>query len=397
MRVIQFYRGRIAALAIAVMVVTLLFTGTAHAAWITYSNLYTLGVPAGITSVAHGTPPLIGAGGNKAAGGQITGYGGSTSGYAHALLWTTSHPNGIDLNPSGFAASEANGTSGTQQVGLGYTTANLYDAQALLWSGSAGSFVDLNPSGFTLSVAYGTNGMQQVGYGWRTATGNQPYALLWNGTAASYVDLNPSGSTSSYAYGTDGTHQVGEVGNHAALWSGTAASHVDLNPSGFDESYAYGTNGTQQVGVGLTGSNDYHALLWSGSAASYVDLNPSGFTDSYAYGTNGTDQVGYGDVGGDQHALLWNNTAASYFDLGALLSASFTNSWATSIDGSTIYGVAEDTSGNYHAIEWNIVPEPGSLGLVGLAMLACALQRRKRGSAPGALNRSNRGTVGAVQ
>ncbi len=301
---------------------------------VTYTNLYTLGRPAGIGSIEAGV----------AAGGQITGdgYGSVTSENYHALLWTPSATSGIDLNPSGFVESRAYGTSGTQQVGYGSTALpSVNSAHALLWNSSAASAADLNPSGFTYSIANATSGTQQVGAG-------------------------SSPSTNNY--------------DHALLWSGSAASYVDLHPNGFITSHAYGISGTQQVGSGeiYVGGSTYHALLWNGSAASAIDLNPSGFYSSYANGTNGTYQVGWGKSSQptNPHALLWSGSAASYFDLQSVLPASFAGSYASSIDGSSVYGFAVDTSGNYHAIEWTIVPEPGSVGLLGLTMLACAPRRR---------------------
>ncbi len=204
--------------------------------------------------------------------------------------------------------------------------------------GSAASHVDLNPHGFGWSEAYGTSGTQQVGIGSGSATGNNEHALLWNGSAASYVDLNPIGFTGSQANDTSGLQQVG-------------------------------------AGSGAATGGAGHALLWTGSAESFVDLNPSGigFGGSWAYGTNGTQQVGYGlgtVTGGypHYHALLWSGSADSAVDLHSVLPASFTASYAYSIDGSTVYGWGQDSGGNIHAIEW-IVPEPGSLTLLGVAVV----------------------------
>jgi hypothetical protein len=274
------------------------------------------------------------------------------------------------------------GVSGTQQVG---NTGN-----ATLWSGSAASRVDLNPSGFATSEAKGTNGTKQVGFGSTTA-GGYDHALLWSGSAASYVDLHPAnGYYASYAYGISGTQQVGyswsvaaNGNSHAMLWNGTAASYVDLHPSisGFTSTYAYGTNGTKQVGwtyMVAGGVVNSHALLWSGTAASRVDLNPTGFSASLAFGTNGTQQVGYGNgsaTGGTDHALLWSGTAASFVDLNQFLPAGFIISCAQAIDSyGNIAGYARDNSGNYHAILWQ-VPEPATILLIAFGGL---LLRKRR-------------------
>jgi hypothetical protein len=177
----------------------------------------------------------------------------------------------VDLTPSGFTDSYADGTNDTQQVGDG----SVPGSHALLWNGTAQCFVDLNPSGFRSSEAYGISGTQQVGYG-STATGNNDHALLWNGTAQSFVDLNPSGFYYSYANGTNGTQQVGygrssAVGvysSHALLWNGTAQSFVDLSqflPSGYwgdSSADSIGPNG-DIVGTAEDGLDYYHAILWT--------------------------------------------------------------------------------------------------------------------------------------
>ncbi len=268
---------------VAAMVV-MLFAGSAWGAVpkVTYTDLYTLGLPPGFDNVM-----LTPARDQPVARGQVVGSGGGTAlgNTYHAVLWTPFATSGVDLNPTGFAVSAAFGTNGTQQVGYGYPTTG-GDSHALLWNGSAASYVDLNPAGFTSSGAKAISGAQQVGSGYGPPGTDMyhPHALLWSGSAESFVDLNPSGFTNSEALGTSGAQQVGygygsPTGGfaHALLWSGSADSFVDLNPSGSDigSSYAVGTSGTQQVGQGeVTATGNYHALLWTGSAVSLVDLNP---------------------------------------------------------------------------------------------------------------------------
>ena len=183
--------------------------------------------------------------------------------------------------------------------------------------------IDLNPSGFTSSVAEGIGDGQQVGF---AANGGPGQAILWTGTAASALNLTPSGFPNSEALGVGDGQQVGYatpatgVNNHAILWTGTAASAVDLNPNGFTDSIARGVANGQQVGQAAgpaTGSHN-QAFLWTGTAASAVDLNtflPAGFTDSEAgrIDENG-DIVGLASgpaTAGNNHAFLWEPVAAA--------------------------------------------------------------------------------------
>src|SRR5208337_3689925 len=73
---------------------------------------------------------------------------------------------------------------------------------ALLWSGTPDSFVDLNPTGFTASDALATNGFDQVGYG----IAHGWYALLWTGSASSAINLGlllpPALANSEYSQAT---------------------------------------------------------------------------------------------------------------------------------------------------------------------------------------------------
>jgi hypothetical protein len=210
---------------------------------------------------------------------------------------------------------------------------------------------------------------------------------LWQGTAASVVDLNPLNYIESIAMGTDGVRQVGEIesatfpsNNHAAVWTGSANSVIDLNPaSGYSTTEAYAVSGTQEVGAGYSNSfNTWTALLWNDTAASLVNLNPAGYSETYCRDTNGSIQVGFGYVpGGNSHtkALLWHGTAGSVENLGAMLPASLPTSQATSIDAAgNIFGVAQDTSFNWYAVEW-AVPEPGAFSLIALSSVVLLARR----------------------
>ena len=82
--------------------------------------------------------------------------------------------------------------------------------------------------------------------------------------------------------------------------------------------------------------------------------------------------------GGETHAVAWNGSAASAVDLQTLLPAGYTESEALAVDSSgNIFGVAFDSAGNEHAIEWT-VPEPASRWMIlGLAALTLLLRSRQ--------------------
>jgi hypothetical protein len=184
----------------------------------------------------------------------------------HAMLWYGSAGTAVDLHPPtlGLPYSKALGVHAGQQVGygsnlpypglpadfLGYHTTS----HALLWTGTAASAVDLNPAGFAASEANSSNGVQQGGWVY-DAVGISEHAAIWSGTAASFVDLHPAGFNDSKVNALTDTQQVGEgwVGplgmpgsvRHALVWQGTAASVVDLNmylPAGYTNGVATGVD-----------------------------------------------------------------------------------------------------------------------------------------------------------
>jgi len=131
----------------------------------------------------------------------------------HALLWNGSASNYVDLNPSGFVVgSAATAISGNQEVGYGAPPGtnqgfdlNGSNYHALVWNGTAASYSDLNPTGFLISEALGTNGSQQIGIGYVTDTNvyDTEQALLWSGSAASVVNLQsvlPTSDTWAWSY-----------------------------------------------------------------------------------------------------------------------------------------------------------------------------------------------------
>ncbi len=358
----------------------------AGAAQYTAVDLYPM-PGAGYITPAYDAPIAGAFGGQVVAGSVLWNAGGSAS----------------DLAPAGNFA-QLNGTDGIHQFGELFLTdpAEGYGALAIpaVWSGSAASVVPLDTTGLIFARVSGIGGGRFVGTGDTVASGlNGNHALLWNSITAQPIDLNPtnlSGFYSCGAAGTDGAQQVGgglttvnfNTQAHALLWTGSADSAVDLHPNiqGIFNSYAFATDGQQQVGRGdfyLQGTVSSHALLWNGTADSAVDLNPPGFYSIADAVANGR-QVGYGyspATGNQYNALLWSSTSDSVVNLQQLLTGGFdSSSFAYGIDNAgDVFGVAFNSSdGQYHAIEWIAVPEPGSAGLLLFGCFGLSALRRRR-------------------
>ncbi|MGN6726633.1 MAG: hypothetical protein ACTHLZ_11990, partial [Tepidisphaeraceae bacterium] len=328
---------------------------------ITYTDLFTLGKPAGYSYAGpwYGPDSV-----HVIANGQVSGYGTETGVRNHALLWTKANPNGVDFTPSADQSDyELLGTNGTQQFGINSL------GQALVWTGTPSSAILLPRSSPSLFQSWDEpldmHGGQVVGKSFMQSSDTN-HATLWTSVTAAPIDLNPAGYISSIAVGTDGSHQTGSTNVpagsvHAALWSGSSDSFKDLNPMGYSDSEAVAVNNGEEVGVAsiIFGQNHGHAMLWKGSADSFVDLNPDGFVASSADDTDGIRQVGSGStvepvdprVGiTPSVALLWNGSPDDYINLGALLPSNFVASTAISIEGDQVYGLGIDTDGNFHAI-----------------------------------------------
>lgn len=257
-----------------------------------------------------------GAGKTLIVGTLITNDGGYF-GFPHAALWQGSAHTFTDLNPAGSCGScspgsNAYGTNGSYIAGSGGSPLH-----ALLWKlGQLNSPVDLNPSGFAYSEAYAVSGIAQAGYAFSSTT-NSDHAILWHGTPGSALDLTPSSLSSAYATALTSRSEVGcgtpvtSSVTHALLWHGSAASMKDLQPSGFTDSCARAVQGKTQVGYGHV-SGVLHALLWKGSATTAVDLQqylPPLFTSSEAYAIDSAGDIfgsAYSTTTVSWHAVMWH-------------------------------------------------------------------------------------------
>lgn len=304
-----------------------------------------------------------------AGGGQIVGSAFGPGG--GPALWNAPAYQYTNMMPGAFNAAELLGVGGGKQVGYGRVTAGR--DHAMMWSGSANDYVDLDVSTFvTGTAAWATDGVSQVGVGGYEQ--NRGHALLWYGTAQSVVDLHPQGYVHSHAYGVWGDVQIGNLADFSlpegpVMWRGTAESMTFLPlPKGYTNGFAYAIHGDQIVGnAGLpTGAV---AVIWNAKTLSFTDLGAG-----VGHDTNGVHQVGY-SAG---RAKMWAGTAQSALDLHQFLPVGFTESRALGIDeNGVIVGWA---SGGQIVVPvaWTPIPEPATIAALGIGVLALCFRRRFR-------------------
>ncbi len=160
---------------------------------------------------------------------------------SHAIVWAGTAASAIDLNPTGFTASEALATNGAQQAGWAYSNVPALSQHATLWAGTSASFADLHPAGYNDSRVTGLTATQQVGDGWvgpMGAVGSVRHTLVWTGTPESVVDLNqflPAGYTHAVATGIDALGNVVGYEDDPVHDSDDSAGSVQRDVHGSDD------------------------------------------------------------------------------------------------------------------------------------------------------------------
>src|SRR4051812_2603653 len=99
---------------------------------------------------------------NGASSGKQVGAATASNGYSPAVLLKGKPLASIDLHPLNYWYSMAMCQDDSQQGGWGYST--IGGIHALVWKGSSDTCVDLNPSGYGFSYCLGVHNGEQVGY-----------------------------------------------------------------------------------------------------------------------------------------------------------------------------------------------------------------------------------------
>lgn len=324
----------------------------------------------------------------------------------------------IDLGTLGGSHTETRGINKLGQVaGWSYLSGNSVNS-AFSWQNGAIHDLGVNPGG-TYSAAYGINDSGKI----VGQSGSVPhyYACTWQGTS---ITLLPTLAyyTHGQAMGVNNSGVV--VGkcyssgvSTACVWSGGTVTA--LQGLGGNSGIAWSVNSTGQIaGVVTNHSEFYHACLWHNGTptdlgAGYAyDINDLGQVVGLSIAEGGgiwqgtsftalcgldSDYKYSGPVAINDHGVVAgyaryytgsaNLTKACVWQSGVISELPTLPSWKVGYTGASgandngdIIGYAYDSTNVYHAILWQVVPEPATVLLLvcGIGALGSAMLRKRR-------------------
>jgi MYXO-CTERM domain-containing protein len=289
----------------------------------------------------------------------------------HATIWNEGA--GSELKTLGGTNTYAYDINDSGQVaGYSYDLGGSSHTDAIRWED--GKQVYLTALGGS-STAYGINSSGQVA-GWSDSG-----ATVWSASGqASYI-----GGDGSAVDINDAGQVAGNLNGQPTLWNGATSSALGTLGGNYGMTEAINNLG-QIVGFSLAGAGGHHAVLWNDTAP--IDLGTLGGINSYAHGINDLGQVvGESYTAHDipAHAFLW--VAGDMVDLNDMLDDSVVgDGWvlvsAQDINekGQIVGGARNNVTGQIvgFLLTPDTVPEPQTLALSLMALVALALVRRRR-------------------
>ena len=314
--------------------------------------------------------------------GQVVGWSRTSSRITHAFLWEAA--SGMKdlgaLLPEG-SESKALGINNLGQV-VGHWWGSDFVAHAFLYDPATGmgNLPGLVAGGW--SYAYAINNAGQItGEAMPSDITSRGHAVLWD-PATGLRDLGTLGGYESQARAISNRGQVvgltgtSSGGTHAFLWD-SATGMRDLGTLGTGAtSVAEHINDLGQVvGYAETGGYVNHAFLWD-SATGMKDLGAFGLYYSHAYGINDAGQIiGWAASATDHGPYLWFlYDGTTVRDLRDLVPAGVRSMVGPPND---INNVGQMVGGS-PAYLMTLVPEPGTLMMLGASLAAFGLGRLRR-------------------
>lgn len=274
------------------------------------------------------------------------------------------------------------------------------NTRAFLYDIASDTMTDIGSLGGTFSQARAVNNFGQVvGYSWLTTPGI--HAFLYDAHSGTLTDLATAiGSQQSEAYDINDAGQVvgrflpdGASGLHAFLYDIDTGKTTDLGTLGGPSSMAFGINDAGQV-VGSAFVTDalQRAFVYDIASGTMTELGALSSTDSVALDINNAGQiVGWSRASGPFGMRAFLYDSGTMYDLNDLIDPDDPLAGSIQLFEATAINERGDivASGCYvqecHgflltalATDPVRVPEPGSLALLGGALLGVPLVRRLR-------------------
>jgi len=314
--------------------------------------------------------------------GQVVGWSRTSSRITHAFLWdaATGMRDLGALLPEGVE-SKALGINNSGQV-VGHWWGSDFVAHAFLYDPATGmgNLPGLVAGGW--SYAYAINNAGQItGEALPSDIASRGHAVLWD-PATGLRDLGTLGGNESQARAINnrgqvvGLTQTSYGGTHAFLWDSPTGMRDLGTLDARNTSVAVAVNDLGQV-VGYSDAGDYsqHAFVWD-SVTGMKDLGAFGLYYSNACGINDAGQIiGWAASAADDGPHLWFlYDGTTVWDVRGLVPAEVRSMVGPPNDINNQGQVV----GGSPAYLMTLVPEPGTLMMLGTSLVAFGLGRLRR-------------------